>query len=101
MSRSGWDLVSGSDFIWILLGGGPVKRINVSFFFELGEHIRCLQANRALPGQDTWIAMLLAKVRLDSLLNEDPVAITYCAPEARELRDFLQALTQEGKRELN
>jgi len=45
--------------------------------------------------------MLLAKVRLDSLLNEDPVAITYCAPEARELRDFLQALTQEGKRELN
>jgi hypothetical protein len=93
-ARRGWDLISRSDFNWILSGGGAVKRINISFFYELGGYLRRIQA---LQDSATWREaspfLWLSKYSLGELLKQEPVALTYCLSDAKDLHEFLATLT--------
>jgi hypothetical protein len=69
----------------------PVKRINSSFFLELGgylNHLKGLAENS--PWTDNNIAFLLTEMMLRDLIEEhEPVEITYSLGDAKSLRSFL------------
>jgi hypothetical protein len=68
-----------------------VKRINSSYFLDLGgylNHLKTLNANS--PWTDNYGAFILTEIMLGELLDrKEPIEVTYCLNDAEELRKYL------------
>lgn len=89
-------LVFSSDNRWVFANvpGTNMKRINVSYFYDLGAVIRPLvTADRTTPVEDVLLPSILAKYSLQAL-RAGPVPLKYCLEEADNLLKQVTALQE-------
>jgi hypothetical protein len=76
-----------------------MKRINVGFFYNLGNVIRQLIHLAEHESYfNTMVAITVAEPELKAIVEGSPIALKTCLPEAKELLEWFDKLRAIGKR---